>query len=76
MELKKKKNVPCEITFFLFLGILFLLMSIKVDEWLGSEDGELRPKIHLLTIAFFVCILCSAMQDVAVDGWLLTMLQK
>lgn len=50
-----------------------LLLSYYVDIWLG-HDGE--PNIEVLTLLFFALNFLAATQDVAVDGWALTMLKK
>lgn len=51
-------------------------MSVNIDDWLGSEDGARKPKMSPLIIAFSIASFLSATQDIAVDGWSLTMLQK
>jgi hypothetical protein len=61
---------------FSLTGVLLLFTSLNIDDWLGSEDGSRKPNIHLLTVTFFTCIFFASMQDIAVDGWSLTMLQK
>jgi hypothetical protein len=58
------------------IGLTLLLISMKLDEWLGDEDEARKPKIRLLVVAFFTCVLFCALQDVALDGWSLTMLQR
>lgn len=58
------------------LGIFFFFLSMNVSEWLGNEDGTWQPKTRLLTVMFFVCIFLGSAQDVALDGWALTMLKK
>jgi len=59
-----------------WVGILLLVTAVNVEDWLGSEDGTRQPKVSVLAVTFFVCIFASAIQDVAVNGWALTMLQK
>lgn len=53
------------------LGIAMLLMSVKVDSWLGEE-----PDMVPLTVGFFGLNFLAATQDIAVDGWALTMLKR
>lgn len=43
-----------------------------MDSILSSEE----PNIWTLTISFFILNFCAATQDIAVDGWALTMLSK
>lgn len=50
-----------------------LLLSGHVDQWLGDK-GE--PNIGILTLLFFSLNFLAATQDIAVDGWALTMLKK
>ncbi|XP_044727688.1 acetyl-coenzyme A transporter 1 [Chrysoperla carnea] len=56
------------------LGLTMFVLSAVVDSWLGSENSE--PNINALTVAFFFLNFLAATQDIAVDGWALTMLQK
>lgn len=51
-----------------------LLLSGHVDQWLGGEGVE--PNIGILTLLFFSLNFLAATQDIAVDGWALTMLKK
>ena len=50
-----------------------LLLSTKVDQYLGAEGS---PDVKTLTIAFFFLNFLAATQDIAVDGWALTMLHR
>ncbi|ALC44911.1 CG9706, partial [Drosophila busckii] len=56
------------------LGIFMLLLSANVDRWLGGNG--LEPNVPLLTLLFFVLNFLAATQDIAVDGWALTMLKR
>nr|SVE86066.1 EOG090X04K8 [Daphnia similis]SVE86694.1 EOG090X04K8 [Daphnia similis]SVE87321.1 EOG090X04K8 [Daphnia similis] len=55
------------------IGIAMLFLSTRVDQYLDSEGS---PNIQLLTIAFFTLNFLAATQDIAVDGWALTMLHR
>jgi PAT family acetyl-CoA transporter-like MFS transporter 1 len=55
------------------LGIAMLFLSTKVDQYLDSEGS---PNIKVLTIGFFSLNFLAATQDIAVDGWALTMLHR
>lgn len=57
------------------IGAFMLLLSGHVSQWLG-EDGTGEPNIGLLTLLFFCLNFLAATQDIAVDGWALTMLKK
>lgn len=56
------------------IGAFMLLLSNHVDQWLGSDKSD--PNIGILTILFFSLNFLAATQDIAVDGWALTMLKK
>ncbi|XP_060521373.1 acetyl-coenzyme A transporter 1 [Cylas formicarius] len=56
------------------IGIFMLLLSSHVEQWLGSKDHP--PNIEILTLLFFCLNFLAATQDIAVDGWALTMLKK
>lgn len=56
------------------LGLFMLLLSYRIDSWLGGDNVE--PQIGLLTVYFFLLNFLAATQDIAVDGWALTMLKK
>lgn len=53
-----------------------LFISFNVTDWLGDESGNRAPRIQLLTFVFFCCNFLAATQDIAVDGWALTMLHR
>lgn len=55
------------------LGLLFLYMASNLDDWL-SETG--KPNLKLIALVFLTINFLSATQDIAVDGWSLTMLKK
>ncbi|KAK5641244.1 hypothetical protein RI129_009791 [Pyrocoelia pectoralis] len=55
------------------IGAFMLLLSSQVNRWLG-DDGD--PNIEILTLLFCSLNFLAATQDVAVDGWALTMLKK
>lgn len=63
-----------EITFI--SGFFLLLISCYADEWIGDEAGIHQPNIKLLTLTFFCTNFLAATQDIAVDGWALTMLHR
>lgn len=56
------------------LGIFMLILSSHVDQWLGG-DG-IAPNVPILTAIFFSLNFLGATQDIAVDGWALTMLKR
>nr|XP_005987354.1 PREDICTED: acetyl-coenzyme A transporter 1 isoform X2 [Latimeria chalumnae] len=68
---RKSWLVPTQYT----LGIFMLYLSTKVDSLLGS-DGTSNPDVVRLTAFFFMFEFLAATQDIAVDGWALTMLSR
>ena len=62
--LSLKVSFPCHA----LLGSIFLLF--KVNDYLGEH-----PDVTTLTAMFFFLNFLAATQDIAVDGWALTMLQ-
>jgi len=62
------------------IGITMLITSQYVGKLMGQEATETEagvpPDVTSLTIVFFFLNLMAATQDVAVDGWALTMLKQ
>jgi len=56
------------------IGIMMIVISQYVGEMLGDE-GNSAPDVTSLTFTFFFLNFLAATQDVAVDGWALTMLK-
>uniref|UniRef100_A0A3B5AN10 Acetyl-coenzyme A transporter 1 n=2 Tax=Stegastes partitus TaxID=144197 RepID=A0A3B5AN10_9TELE len=55
------------------LGLFMLYLSVTVNSLLQSETG---PCVVTLTAVFFMLAFLAATQDIAVDGWALTMLSR
>ena len=51
-----------------------LALSFNVEKYLGGEDRP--PDVLTLTGMFFFLNFLAATQDIAVDGWALTMLKR
>ncbi|KAG8225743.1 hypothetical protein J437_LFUL011999 [Ladona fulva] len=74
------------------LGLFMWFLSLHVDQWLGEEHSEQHnvdgvpgetsklefehPNVGILTFFFFCLNFLAATQDIAVDGWALTMLKR
>ena len=58
----------------LICGCMLLFFADTVNRWLGADGSQ--PNSFALTIYFFITYLLMATQDIAVDAWCLTMLQK
>ncbi|GAB0098172.1 acetyl-coenzyme A transporter 1 [Sergentomyia squamirostris] len=56
------------------IGIFMLILSMHVNQWLGGSGNA--PNIQVLTVIFFSLNFLAATQDIAVDGWALTMLKR
>ncbi|KAK9959147.1 hypothetical protein ABG768_011226 [Culter alburnus] len=57
------------------LGLFMLYLSFTVDSMLQT-DGQRGPDVITLTAVFFMLAFLAATQDIAVDGWALTMLSR
>ena len=66
---RKTWIVPAQLA----IGLLLLWSSLHVDEWLG-EGNDPSVDVGTLTLLFLVFYFLAATQDIAVDGWALTML--
>uniref|UniRef100_A0A023GL28 Putative acetyl-coa transporter n=1 Tax=Amblyomma triste TaxID=251400 RepID=A0A023GL28_AMBTT len=59
------------------IGLSFFWLSSHVRALLGDEEGSTtEPSILVLTVIFFALNFLAATQDIAVDGWALTMLSR
>ncbi|KAG0332663.1 hypothetical protein BG004_001155 [Podila humilis] len=56
----------------LLTGFMFLWLGNHIDHWLAQDEIQ----IGFLTGIFFLLIFFCATQDIAVDGWALTLLSK
>lgn len=56
------------------IGTMMIVLSYWVDDLMG--EGDSPPNVLVLTVMFFVLHFFTATQDIAVDGWALTMLSK
>ncbi|CAL1142487.1 unnamed protein product [Cladocopium goreaui] len=59
----------------LIIGVLMLYTASQLESLLGDGDST-RPAIKTLTALFLMINFLCATQDIAVDGWALTMLRK
>ena len=57
-----------------FIGGTMIIMSYYINSLLG-ENGT-TPNVFILTILFLLLFVCAATQDIAVDGWAITMLSR
>ncbi|KAH7638666.1 acetyl-coenzyme a transporter 1-like protein [Dermatophagoides farinae] len=54
------------------IGAFMIIISYCLDSMINAIDG---PNIYLLTAMFLILNFLAATQDIAVDGWALTMLK-
>lgn len=59
----------------ILIGIFMIYLAQNVNDWMG-DGKEKKPEMILLTSVFFILWFLTATQDIAVDGWALTMLQR
>ena len=61
-----------------FIGLFMIFLSTHVNDLLGTEADAEEGKVNILTLTFvFFCLnFLAATQDIAVDGWALTMLAR
>ncbi|KAK7152304.1 hypothetical protein R3I94_008588 [Phoxinus phoxinus] len=57
------------------MGLFMLYLSFAVDSMLQT-DGQKGPDVITLTAVFFMQAFLTATQDIAVDGWALTMVSR
>ncbi|XP_015905190.1 acetyl-coenzyme A transporter 1 isoform X2 [Parasteatoda tepidariorum] len=57
-----------------FIGLFMIVLSTSVSSLLGDDNSV--PNVWLLTAVFFCMNFLAATQDIAVDGWALTMLSR
>ncbi|KAI1727431.1 acetyl-coenzyme A transporter 1 domain-containing protein [Ditylenchus destructor] len=71
---RKSWMVPCQY----LIGIFLLVISFFSSEILGTEGEEVSkpPNVGLLMAIFLTLNFLAATQDIAVDGWALTMLKR
>lgn len=73
MGRRKSWLVPVQLA----LGIFMLILSQSVSALLLDDPTTgAKPNIHLLTFIFLMLNFLAATQDIAVDGWALTMLSR
>ncbi|XP_049809604.1 acetyl-coenzyme A transporter 1 [Schistocerca nitens] len=59
------------------IGFFMMFLSANVEHWLeGESAGTNGPSTGTLTAFFFCLNFLAATQDIAVDGWALTMLKR
>lgn len=56
------------------IGLFMIAMSYNINQWLGEKGTEVN--IRVLGVLFFFLTMMAATQDIAVDGWSLTLLKR
>ena len=57
-------------------GVVMIVGSSSVSHWMGQDSGSDEPDVYKLSLFFFALYFLMASQDIAVDGWALTMLSR
>ncbi len=70
MGRRKSWIVPTQ----LLCGFVMIIGSLTLNTWI--EDTGKHPSMFALTAYFFFLFLLMATQDIALDGWALTVLQR
>ncbi|KAK0553420.1 hypothetical protein OC846_001305 [Tilletia horrida] len=60
------------VPFQLIIGLMMYYLGSNVDQLLLTD----HPDVNLITLLFFLLVLFAATQDIAVDGWALTLLSQ
>lgn len=58
------------------IGVFMMVLSRNVHIILGDHEDSSSPDVPYLTFVFFMLNFLAATQDIAVDGWALTMLSQ
>ena len=58
------------------MGIFMFVLSGQISWLLGEDSDNGEVNVLLLTAVFFALYFLAATQDIAVDGWALTMLSR
>lgn len=58
------------------IGLSMMIISTQAQDLMGGADGTGKVDIMFLTVVFFMLNFLAATQDIAVDGWALTMLSR
>lgn len=60
----------------LFAGIFYLILCIKMNDWLGNSQPIRKPKILEFTCIFLLLNLAAETQRISVSGWSLTLISR
>ena len=58
------------------IGTFMILLSTRITDLMGEGESSGPVNILTLTVVFFCLNFLAATQDIAVDGWALTMLSR
>lgn len=58
------------------IGLFMLVLSFRIKDIMGDGEGAPPVDVFFLTVIFFMLNFLAATQDIAVDGWALTMLSR
>ncbi|PAV64318.1 hypothetical protein WR25_25387 [Diploscapter pachys] len=69
---RKSWMVPCQY----LIGVFMFVLSYSVDYILGEDNPDTQPNVVFLMLIFLPLNFLAATQDIAVDGWALTILSR
>ena len=58
------------------IGVFMIVLSTRIKDLMGEGETGGPVNIMVLTAIFFCLNFLAATQDIAVDGWALTMLSR
>lgn len=58
------------------IGLFMLVLSYQIKSIMGEAEENGEVSVLFLTVIFFMLNFLAATQDIAVDGWALTMLSR
>lgn len=71
MYRRKTWLIPAQFT----IGLTMIYVAYNMEDWLGESDQHKVQIVPLSLVFLFLYLLCAT-QDIAVDGWALTILKR
>eukprot|EP00035_Acanthoeca_spectabilis_P004197 m.100104 g.100104 ORF g.100104 m.100104 type:complete len:542 (+) comp12480_c0_seq2:86-1711(+) len=68
---RKTWLIPAQFT----IGLTMIYVAYNMEDWLGESDQHKVQIVPLSLVFLFLYLLCAT-QDIAVDGWALTILKR
>lgn len=71
MGRRKTWLIPAQLA----IGLTMIYVAYNMEDWLGESDNHKVQIVPLSLVFLFLYLLCAT-QDIAVDGWALTILKR